>query len=99
MNIQLSKELEQFVHDAVRAGRYAREDDVISDALTRLKQAMPEGAPAPGVSDQTAAPQPILDMVDELRKKVPPAEWDRLPVDGAAQHDHYIYGTPKRPSA
>jgi predicted DNA-binding antitoxin AbrB/MazE fold protein len=22
---------------------------------------------------------------------------DRLPADGAAQHDHYIYGTPKRP--
>ena len=24
-------------------------------------------------------------------------EWDKLPVDGAEQHDHYIYGTPKRP--
>jgi predicted DNA-binding antitoxin AbrB/MazE fold protein len=21
----------------------------------------------------------------------------RLPADGASQHDHYIYGTPKRP--
>lgn len=23
---------------------------------------------------------------------------DRLPADGASQHDHYIYGTPKRPA-
>jgi len=23
---------------------------------------------------------------------------ERLPIDGAAQHDHYIYGSPKRPS-
>jgi Arc/MetJ-type ribon-helix-helix transcriptional regulator len=42
MTIRLSKELEQFVHDAVRAGHYAREDDVIRDALTRLKQTLPE---------------------------------------------------------
>ena len=33
MTIHLSKDLEQFVHDAVRAGLYAREDDVIRDAL------------------------------------------------------------------
>ena len=46
MTIHLSKDLEQFVHDAVRAGLYAREDDVIRDALMRLKQAMPATPPA-----------------------------------------------------
>ena len=40
MSIHLSKDLEQIVHDAVRMGLYAREDDVIRDALLRLKQAM-----------------------------------------------------------
>ena len=30
---------------------------------------------------------------------VPDAEWDKLPTDLAAQHDHYLYGTPKRPNA
>jgi Arc/MetJ-type ribon-helix-helix transcriptional regulator len=44
MTIHLSKELAQFIHDAVRAGFYAREDDVIRDALTRLKQALPPSA-------------------------------------------------------
>jgi predicted DNA-binding antitoxin AbrB/MazE fold protein len=28
---------------------------------------------------------------------LPPETLDRLPPDGASQHDHYIYGTPKRP--
>ncbi|MGI8980178.1 MAG: antitoxin family protein [Pirellulaceae bacterium] len=28
---------------------------------------------------------------------LPPEVLDSLPVDGASQHDHYIYGTPKRP--
>ena len=30
---------------------------------------------------------------------VPDEEWDKLPTDLAEQHDHYIYGTPKRPKA
>jgi Arc/MetJ-type ribon-helix-helix transcriptional regulator len=34
MAIHLSKDLEQIVRDAVRAGLYAREDDVIRDVLT-----------------------------------------------------------------
>jgi putative addiction module CopG family antidote len=46
MTIHLSKDLERFVHDAVRSGLYAREDDVIRDALTRLKQDMPKANPA-----------------------------------------------------
>src|SRR3954453_18084410 len=50
MTIHLSKDLEQFVHDAVRAGLYAREDDVIRDALTRLKQSLPETTQPPGKS-------------------------------------------------
>jgi Arc/MetJ-type ribon-helix-helix transcriptional regulator len=47
MTIHLSKELERFVHDAVRAGLYAREDDVVNDAVARLRQAMPEGITMP----------------------------------------------------
>jgi Arc/MetJ-type ribon-helix-helix transcriptional regulator len=56
MTINLSKELEKFVHDAVRAGYYAREDDVIRDALTRLKQAMPEPARTPVKRTRRAKP-------------------------------------------
>ena len=41
MTIHLSEDLERFVHDAVSAGLYPSEDDVIRDALTRLKEAMP----------------------------------------------------------
>jgi Arc/MetJ-type ribon-helix-helix transcriptional regulator len=48
--------LEQFIHDAVRAGLYAREDDVIRDALTRLKQAMPQATQPPAKSAKRAKP-------------------------------------------
>jgi Arc/MetJ-type ribon-helix-helix transcriptional regulator len=47
MNIQLPKDLERFVHDAVRDGRYVHEDDVIRDALSRLQRAMAEPGAKP----------------------------------------------------
>lgn len=56
MSISLPKDLEQFVDDAVRTGRYARKADVIRDALTRLKEAMPEEAAASGRRTGRAKP-------------------------------------------
>jgi Arc/MetJ-type ribon-helix-helix transcriptional regulator len=72
MTIHLSKDLEKFVQDAVRAGLYAREDDVIRDALTRLRQAMPEN-PAPPArkakrSEPTEARKPL--SPDELNRRL-----------------------------
>ncbi len=39
MTIRLPEDLKQFVHAAVHTGRYAREEDVVRDALVRLKHA------------------------------------------------------------
>jgi Arc/MetJ-type ribon-helix-helix transcriptional regulator len=47
MTIHLSKDLERFVHDAVQAGHYASEADVVNDALARLRQAMPKDGVMP----------------------------------------------------
>jgi len=55
MTINLTEDLERVVLDAVRTGRYARADDVIRDALLRLRQDMEEYAEA---SDQSAEPGP-----------------------------------------
>jgi len=44
--------------------------------------------------DPTA--RPIEEVIREIASRVPPEEWDRLPPDLSEQHDHYIYGSPKR---
>ena len=44
------------------------------------------------------ASKPIWEQFIEAFKDVPDEELERLPIDGAAQHDHYIYGLPKRPA-
>jgi len=41
--------------------------------------------------------RPIWEKILDSVKDIPPEELDKLPTDGASQHDHYIYGTPKRP--
>ena len=40
---------------------------------------------------------PIWEKIIALTADAPEEELAKLPVDGASQHDHYIYGTPKRP--
>ena len=42
--------------------------------------------------------KPIWQIAQEIMADVPPEIIAKLPTDGAEQHDHYIYGTPKRDS-
>ena len=39
--------------------------------------------------------KPIWQIAQDLMADAPPEIIDQLPTDGAAQHDRYIYGTPK----
>jgi antitoxin component of MazEF toxin-antitoxin module len=38
---------------------------------------------------------PIWERIIALTADIPAEELDKPPVDGAAQLDHYLYGTPK----
>jgi len=78
---------------------------LLDEALEGLKahvRQSPSNGEAHG-SDQDVepppheAPKPIWEQFIEAFQDVPDEELERLPVDGAAQHDHYIYGLPKRP--
>jgi hypothetical protein len=44
---------------------------------------------------QTAA-QSIWEAIDDRLSAVPDAAWENVPTDGSYQHDHYLYGTPRR---
>ena len=46
------------------------------------------------VSESDATRRPLKDLAERLEKL--PDDPD-APTDGAAQHDHYLYGTPRRP--
>jgi hypothetical protein len=55
-------------------------DSVVELQLTTVDPDMPRGS--------------VLSRLADLAASFPPDP--DAPVDGAAQHDHYLYGTPKR---
>jgi hypothetical protein len=53
--------------------------------------------PGPGADARTARPEKtIWDALDDIWAEVPDEELGKLPRDLAAQHDHYLYGLPKK---
>ncbi len=43
-----------------------------------------------------AGKRSFWDICEEFADALTPEDLAQLPKDGADQHDHYIYGTPKR---
>jgi len=50
--------------------------------------------PLPTPPPQRQVDHPLAALADLLSRFPGNPEW---PADGAAQHDHYLYGTPKKP--
>ncbi len=42
------------------------------------------------------AVRPLWEIAEEISAQIPLEEWEKLPADGAEQHDHYLYGSPKK---
>ena len=56
-----------------------------------------KSAPSDVMPSQEAR-KPIWEWLIEASLEIPDEELGLLPTDGATQHNHYIYGTPKRPA-
>lgn len=48
------------------------------------------------LSTESPPRPPIWERIVERMKNLPEDVFERLPEDGASEHDHYLYGTPKR---
>ena len=58
-----------------------------------------DSAAAPSNEARAKPVQPvphIADIIVDNMKDVPPEIMATMPTDGASQHDHYIYGWPKK---
>lgn len=90
MNVTLPPELEELVNKKVSSGEFESAEafltHIVSEALH--KNGPPEG--------NTEAPEDLWDAFSRILGDVPEEELRTLPDDFAAEHDHYIYGTPKR---
>jgi hypothetical protein len=73
---------------------------LLDEALEELQEHVHRDRDRNGdaATPQEVAPaSSVLEIFREARAGIPEATWKALPEDLAAQHDHYIYGTPKHP--
>jgi Arc/MetJ-type ribon-helix-helix transcriptional regulator len=103
MTIHLPEDLERSIRGEVLSGRFESVDEAMAQAarlLLQTREPARDDAPSPATPPGSPAKtqKPIWEVVDELRKSVPPEEFAKLPKDGAEQLDHYLYGSPKRPT-
>jgi Arc/MetJ-type ribon-helix-helix transcriptional regulator len=98
MTVHLPEPIEHSVNEAVRSGRFPSADDALAAAWVAFTSA---GQVQPVASQEplTQTFKPIWEEIQELTADIPDEEFLKLPVDGAVQHDHYIYGLPKRPTS
>ena len=103
MTINLPDDLESSVRAELRRGRHASEDALVAEIVRAYfdhKRQAPQNVAVP--STQPAASterKPLWERAAELRKSIPEEEWAKLPADGAEQLDHYLHGSPKRPTS
>jgi hypothetical protein len=60
-------------------------------ALQIVSRELEEAVAAP-----TAPEGHISEIVGDIMSDLSPDDFKNLPEDGASEHDHYLYGTPKR---
>jgi Tfp pilus assembly protein PilN len=83
----MSANLEQAILKKLQALPEGKQQEVLAlvEALLHKQLAQPE-----------STRRPISEIFEDLSSQIPLEEWAELPRDGAAQHDHYLYGSPKR---
>ena len=103
MTIHLPPHIESSIQAAVHSGRFASLDEALTEAASLLVQRLnleqAQATAAVSHADAGQSRKPIWERILERSAAIPDEEWDKVPVDGAEQHDHYIYGSPKRPSS
>jgi bifunctional DNA-binding transcriptional regulator/antitoxin component of YhaV-PrlF toxin-antitoxin module len=70
--------------DLCRAAGVAPGTELVADVQTGRIVLEPAGVP-------------LWERILALTADAPPEELEKPPIDGASQHDHYLYGSPKRP--
>ena len=96
MTINVSSDVETSINAAVRNGQFASADEMIARLVREHVQRNQE--PPAATEPPAEARKPVWERILERTAAIPDEEFDKLPTDLADQHDHYLYGAPKRPA-
>jgi putative addiction module CopG family antidote len=91
ISVQLTEDLESFIRDSVRTGRYANPDAVISDALSRLRLMIDTGADPCDEGAESSGPAKRLTKQEFQRHLVEIGLLDQPPkIDRNAGSSHEL---------
>jgi hypothetical protein len=79
----MSSRIEEAIVEKLRA-LDAEEQKQVLDFVERIERQKSQPA------------KTLWDAIQDIVKDVPDEVWERLPTDGSEQHDHYLYGSPKK---
>ena len=83
----MSANLEQAILEKIQALPDEKQQEVLALVDEMLKE---DQAP------RSREARPIWESITEISSQAPPETWDDVPSDGSVNHDHYLYGAPKR---
>jgi len=83
----MSANLEQTILEKIHALPDIKQQEVLALVDEMLKE--DQKRPRENVG-------PIWEVIEEISSQAPPGTWDDVPTDGSVNHDHYLYGAPKR---
>ena len=97
MTIRLPADVENSLIAKVHSGLFPSLDAALTEAARMLLERLEQTK----TSVETAPPAyiPAWQKVLKNMENVPDEVFDRIPIDSSEQLDHYLYGTPKRPTA
>src|ERR1043165_5996100 len=94
MALLLPPDLDARAHEKMHSAGYLSPEDVIREALNALDAQERVQSPLSADEHKPAA-LPIWEQFAQAGLALPEKVLAALPSDGASEHDHYIYGTPK----
>lgn len=75
---------------------YRTEGDSLDVVIDEIKEAIRLYLAKTDNKATNTANQSLLELFESITADMTEEEIKQLPSDGAEQHDHYIYGTPKK---
>lgn len=95
MSISIPPDLDARIQRKVSGAGYRSPEEVIRKALDALDAKEQQEALAP-VKEKKRRAVPVWQRFQDATRSIPEKELAALPPDGASEHDHYLYGLPKR---
>ena len=84
----MNQTIEQQVIEAIRVLPETKQMQVLS-YIEQISQIENDKAKRP-------KKRKLFEKLESLMKELPPDAFDGYPTDGSLNHDHYLYGSPKR---